>query len=217
MDPLLGTIMIWPMNWAPVDWAICNGAPVPVNQNQALYSLLGNNFGGDQTAFNLPNLSGNVPIGMSQMFPLGSKGGSLAATGTLNGGGVASIGVDNLPAHNHTATFTPSGGSASVEIAIPASTAAGDSNTPSNTAVPGMPPNIGPNQIKVYNSGTPNTTLKPFSISVPGGGGTVAVATTGKGQPLPVNVAVPYAINVIQPYQVVNYIICTNGIYPTRP
>ncbi len=62
-DPFISEIRMWCFNWAPRDWALCDGASLPVSQNPALYSLLGTNFGGNgQTSFNLPDLRGRVPV-----------------------------------------------------------------------------------------------------------------------------------------------------------
>jgi len=62
MDPLLGQIELLPYNFAPKGWMTCTGQLLPINQNQALFSLLGTNFGGDgRTTFALPNLQGKAP------------------------------------------------------------------------------------------------------------------------------------------------------------
>lgn len=62
-EPFLGEIKMLGFNFAPKDWAFCNGDDLPVSQNQALYSLIGTVFGGDgQTNFKLPDLRGRVPM-----------------------------------------------------------------------------------------------------------------------------------------------------------
>ena len=62
MEPFLGQIGLFPYNFAPKGWMVCSGQVLPINQNQALFSLLGTNFGGDgRTTFGLPNLSGKAP------------------------------------------------------------------------------------------------------------------------------------------------------------
>ncbi len=76
----------------PTGWALCNGQLLPINQNQALFSLLGTTYGGDgRVNFGLPNLQGNVPIHMGQGFTLGNKGGEQAHT----------ISTAELPTHIH--------------------------------------------------------------------------------------------------------------------
>src|SRR3981081_2747615 len=80
-EPFLSEIRIMSFGFAPKGWALCNGQLMPINQNQALFSLLGTTYGGDgRVNFGLPNLQGNVPIHMGQGFTLGSKGGEQAHT-----------------------------------------------------------------------------------------------------------------------------------------
>jgi microcystin-dependent protein len=81
-NPFLAEIRIFPLNFAPQGWALCNGQILPISQNAALFSLLGTTYGGNGTStFGLPNLQGNVPIqpgqgpGLSQ-YVLGEMGGS---------------------------------------------------------------------------------------------------------------------------------------------
>jgi microcystin-dependent protein len=74
--PFLSEIKIMSFNFAPKGWALCNGQLLLINQNQALFSLLGTTYGGNgQTNFALPNLQGCVPISMSNGFTLGQVGG----------------------------------------------------------------------------------------------------------------------------------------------
>jgi microcystin-dependent protein len=69
MEPFIGQIVLFPYNFAPVGWARCDGSQLPIQQNSALFSLLGTEFGGDgRTNFALPNLgpvpsSGGAPVG----------------------------------------------------------------------------------------------------------------------------------------------------------
>jgi microcystin-dependent protein len=75
MEPLLGQIQLFPYNFAPLGWALCDGKILPITQNTALYALLGTNFGGDgQTTFALPKLAGPAPavhyyIALRGIFP----------------------------------------------------------------------------------------------------------------------------------------------------
>lgn len=71
MEPLLGQITLFPYQFAPVGWQACAGQMLPIAQNQALFSLLGNTFGGDgMTTFALPNYSGQAPTGSSYHIAL---------------------------------------------------------------------------------------------------------------------------------------------------
>lgn len=92
MDDYLGEIRYFPYSFIPKGWIACNGQLMPIQQNAALYSLLGTQFGGDgKQNFRIPNLQGRVPLGLSQQTSMGTQGGS--ATVTLT--------VDNLPGHVH--------------------------------------------------------------------------------------------------------------------
>ena len=63
MEPFVGEIALFPWNWAPQDWQLCEGQVLPIAQNPALYSLIGTTFGGNgQTTFALPNLKGKEPV-----------------------------------------------------------------------------------------------------------------------------------------------------------
>jgi microcystin-dependent protein len=80
-DPFLGEIKIVSFNYAPQGWAFCNGQQLPINQNQALFSLLGTMYGGNgQTTFALPDLRGQTPIHVGNSHTQGEKGGSTSVT-----------------------------------------------------------------------------------------------------------------------------------------
>jgi microcystin-dependent protein len=92
--PYLSEIKIMSFNFPPKGWAFCNGQLLPINQNQALFALLGTTYGGNgQTNFALPNLRGQVPIHMGAGHTLGEAAGSTAVT----------INIQQLPTHMHTA------------------------------------------------------------------------------------------------------------------
>ena len=72
MDPFIGEIRLVPFNFAPKGWALCAGQLLPINQNQALFALLGTTYGGDgRTTFALPDLRGRVAVVAGQP-PTGS-------------------------------------------------------------------------------------------------------------------------------------------------
>ncbi len=63
MDYFLGQIVLFPYTFTPMGWSLCDGKSILIQQNTALFSLIGNRFGGDgRTNFNLPNLLGAEPI-----------------------------------------------------------------------------------------------------------------------------------------------------------
>lgn len=95
--PYLSEIRIMAFNFAPRGWAQCNGQTLPINQNQALFSLLGTMYGGDgRTNFMLPNLQGRVPVHRGGGFTQGEVGGE--QTHTLIG--------NEEPVHTHIAQGT---------------------------------------------------------------------------------------------------------------
>lgn len=92
MDPFIGEIKMIGFGWPPKDWALCAGAVLPIAQNQALFSLLGCQFGGDcRTSFALPDLRGRAPMHPNQSYSQGTFGGYEFVTLT----------EANMPSHNH--------------------------------------------------------------------------------------------------------------------
>ncbi len=91
-EPFLSEIRPMSFGFAPKGWAQCNGQFLPINQNQALFSLLGTTFGGDgRVNFALPNLQGRTPIHTGNGHTLGEMGGELAHT----------LSISELPTHTH--------------------------------------------------------------------------------------------------------------------
>src|SRR5204863_8736733 len=100
-EPFLSSIMVVSFNFAPKNWALCNGQLMPINQWQALFSLLGTTFGGDgRQTFGLPNLQGRAAVGAGSSFTLGQAGGEIAHA--LNSA--------EMPQHTHTWQGTSTGG-----------------------------------------------------------------------------------------------------------
>jgi microcystin-dependent protein len=88
-------------NFAPVGWAFCNGAIIPIDQNDALFNLIGTTYGGDgQTTFALPDLQSRVPIHVGPGFALGQSGGTESVTLTTS----------QIPAHSHVPQSFSTGG-----------------------------------------------------------------------------------------------------------
>jgi len=91
-EPFLSEIRIFSFNFPPKGWAFCNGQLLPINQNQALFSLLGTMYGGNgQTNFALPNLRGRAPIHEGSGHTLGEAAGATAVT----------LSQQQLPTHTH--------------------------------------------------------------------------------------------------------------------
>jgi microcystin-dependent protein len=102
-EPFLSELRIMSFVFAPQGWALCNGQFLPINQNQALFSLLGTTFGGNgQTTFALPDLRGRTPIHVGSGHTLGEKGGEEAHT----------LSIAELPTHTHVLQGTNTAGNA---------------------------------------------------------------------------------------------------------
>lgn len=119
-EPYLGEISWVAFNFAPKNWALCNGQLLPINQNQALFSLLGTTYGGNgQTTFALPDLRGRAPIHVGQGHSLGEMAG--ASTHTLS--------IAELPTHTHVVNVDAKEATVAVPgtSTVPAKTSAGTS------------------------------------------------------------------------------------------
>lgn len=162
-EPFLSEIRIFAFNYNPQGWAQCNGQLLPINQNQALFSLLGTTYGGDgRVNFALPDLRSRVALHEGSGHTLGERGGSESVT----------LSVAQLPAHIHF---------------VNASTSNADS------------PALGAGSLAQFNNGyraaTTPVSLHPTTIS-----------NTGGSQPH----------QNMSPYNVVNFCIALQGIFPSQ-
>jgi len=137
--------------FAPKGWALCDGQLLPISQNQALFALLGTNYGGDgRTNFALPNLQGRAPLHMGQSFVLGQVGGEEAHSITLA----------EMPAHVH--ALNASGDAADVASPVGAFLANSantnyDSASSANSAMDA-------NAVSVTGSSSPHENRPPFLV-----------------------------------------------------
>lgn len=149
-EPFLAEIKIISWNFAPKGWTFCNGQLLPINQNQALFSILGTTYGGDgMRTFGLPNLQGRTPFHVGNGIVLGEMGGETSHT----------LNIQELPAHNH----VPVGSSNQANLANPAGSLwAKDGSNPYNSANDGNAMN--PQCILPTGGNQPHENMSPYLV-----------------------------------------------------
>ncbi|HEV2864709.1 MAG TPA: tail fiber protein [Pyrinomonadaceae bacterium] len=148
-DPFLSEIKIVSFNFPPKGWALCNGQLLPINQNQALFSLLGTTYGGNgQTNFALPNLRGRVPIHFSKNHNLGEAAGSTSVT----------VNIQQMPTHIHAEMATGTDGNTVLPAGGVLAAAAGLYGAPQNLTalLPASVSNVGGSQ--------PHNNMMPYLV-----------------------------------------------------
>jgi microcystin-dependent protein len=150
-EPFLAEIRLFSFSTPPKGWAFCNGQFLPINQNQALFSLLGTTYGGNgQTTFALPNLQGRVPIHSGAGNTLGESAGATAVT----------INQAQMPTHNHTLQ---------VRNAAPG-IVGGNQGAPTKYLAQGLAIiGTGNQAVQIYGTAAPNQGLDASSVSQTGG------------------------------------------------
>lgn len=179
-EELLGTIKLFAGNFAPRGYMLCNGALLSINQNQALFAILGNTYGGDgRTTFALPNLNGRAPIGVGA-----SNTGKSVALGEAAGTPQTTILSTNLPSMVSQLRVSQSNATTSAPSSASSIAVSGTQAGREFIAVPS------------FVDAAPDTVINTASV-------------TFTGQNLP--------IDNMPPYLGLNYIICVQGIFPSRP
>jgi microcystin-dependent protein len=187
-DGFLGEVKMFAGNFAPRGWAFCEGQELPINQNHALYSLLGTTYGGNgRTTYALPDLRSRVAVGPGigpglLNYRLGQKGGAENNTLTVN----------QLPSHTHLATGT---------VTPNATTEKATSDDPTGKYLSAAVYSLSSAELKPVLTYGDTTNAQMGSNPV-----SVTVSNTGSNQP----------VNNVQPYISINYIICINGTFPSR-
>lgn len=201
-DYYLGEIRMFTFPFAPDGWMNCNGSQLLIMQNQALFSLLGIQFGGDgRTTFNIPDLRSRTLVGTMAPFS-GSADTNTnripqSVQGKTGGSDAVSIPANALPQHTH--QVVANNAAANQIYTGPAPGGSGTQNFPSK---PGLPANTQlPAPLNLFVPGaTPGLTPVAMDPST--------VALTGAGT----------AHENRQPYLAIGFCICTsNGYYPSRP
>ena len=183
MEGTIGEIRMFAGNFAPRSWAFCQNQILSIAQNTALFSILGTTYGGNgQTTFALPDFRGRVAIGTGQ-----GPGLSNMTLGQLGGTESTTLTVNNMPAHNHTASLKGSTVKATTQGPA-AGVALGRAQTSGGTGNP---------LIYAPAGSAPAVVLDAASV---------ATGITGGSQPF----------SIMQPYLGMNYIICLFGIFPSR-
>ncbi len=183
MEPTLGEIRMFAGNFAPRSWALCEGQLLPINTNQALFSILGTTYGGDgRTNFALPDLRGRASIN-----PGTGPGLPTYKLGQREGTVINVLNITQIPAHNHTGAARVSSANATQSVAT----------NGSSIATPVTKSGRSSNTTYGFNMATPDITLNENSVTT---------ANTGGNK----------AINNIQPFLSIYYIICTQGLFPSR-
>ena len=195
MEVFIGTIQPFAFDFAPRDWALCAGQTLPLNQYQALFSLLGTIYGGNGVQnFMLPNLQGRMPIGQGNGAGLTAR-----VIGQFSGTESVTATLINLPTHTH--ATTPLNATTSVQLAI---TASNPVTTPSATNAFLGASGGGPGSASIYSDqqGATPVALQGVSTAVTCG----AIRPAGQGQPMA----------TLNPDLAINFSIALNGIFPSR-
>jgi len=191
---MIGEIRLFGGNFAPREWAYCNGQLLSINANQALFSILGTTYGGDgRTTFGLPDLRGRTAIGTGHGPGLTDR-----KLGQRSGQEEDYITVDQMASHTHFAVLATG---AEATVSIPAFADAADSISPDGNVFATGENNAG-EEIQTYAT-SQDSNMAPFAATVTG---TAEVSNNGQGRP----------INNVQPSIGLNYIICMQGTYPSR-
>jgi len=188
--------------FAPLNWAFCQGQELSIQTYQALYSIIGITYGGNAvTIFKLPNLQGRFPIGV------GTSPETVVVTlGTVVGKQPMTLVSNNLPPHSHSASALSGAtviGTATGTVTPKCAADEGDKTTPVGNAMAAV--NNG-----FVGTGDAISNMAPISASIPVSGtissATVAIGASGQSQ----------GVNVVQPSLAINWVICLQGLYPSR-
>jgi microcystin-dependent protein len=197
----IGEIRGFAGTFNPRNWAFCEGQTLQIAQNQALFSIIGNVYGGNgQTTFMLPDLRGRIPVGVGQ----GTNLTEYWNLGETNGVESTTLAIANMPSHNHVATTSSLNvtGTATGSIVPKCCTEDGDQGTAVGNALASI---AGGYVLPVDATGN----MAPISANLALNGsvsGNVTIGNTGNSQ----------AITNIQPSLAIHWIICLTGYYPMR-
>lgn len=160
-EPFLGEIRLFPFNYAPDGWQLCNGQLLPISQNAALFSLLSTNYGGNgTTTFGLPNLQGRVPVHVAQGGVPGQTAGEEAHV----------LSLAEIPQHTH--QLRAASGNASTATAAGNAWAATGARAAYATA-PTSTVTLSPSALSSAGGGMEHSNMQPYIV------GNYCIATRG--------------------------------------
>lgn len=207
-EPFIGQVELYGFNFVPENWSSCQGQLIGVAAEQAMFSLLGNAYGGDgRTNFALPDLRGRLAmsygngIGSQYHYNIGQQAGSESQT----------LDLTELASHTHHALFTPNPGSLQIELS--ATTDGGDNPSPSDGAYLATTTvqSGGPDKPElIYRSEAPSSGSK---VSL---GGPIAATTHYEGNVTVGDTGNSVPFSIMHPSLVMNYSIAMRGLYPSR-
>jgi microcystin-dependent protein len=152
-EPYLAEIRMFAGNFAPSGWAFCNGQLLPIDQNQAIFALIGTFYGGNgTTTFALPDFQGRVPIHMGQGAGLSSYD-----VGQAGGGETVTLSTAQIPSHNHGVAVNPSNGTRSSPVGNVPATTLGEDYTTATTEL-----RMNADMITKTGSGEPHPNIQPY-------------------------------------------------------
>lgn len=200
-EPFIGEIRMFAGNFAPRDWAYCNGQLMAIADYNALFAIIGTYYGGDgRSTFALPDLRSRVPVGVG-------TGPGLMPYALAQRGGAESVILSQaqMPAHSHSVQASAASVlSGNIDVKIPVNSDEAEENSAVNhyLAPTSAPAYAGDKTAGQYLGATEVNSTQDVTTSV-----NVEIGQTGASQPL---------YNV-QPYLGMHYIICLEGIFPPRP
>lgn len=147
-NPYVGEIRMFGGSFAPAGWAFCDGAILPISENDTLFTLIGTTFGGDgQETFGLPNLNGRTPVHVSPNYPRGEAGGVESVTLTSQ----------QIPTHTHpVAASTQPGNQANAQDSVTADSAS------VQIYIEDSPDSNFANVVSVVGGSQPHENMQPF-------------------------------------------------------
>lgn len=193
-DGMIGEVRLFAGNFAPRNWAFCDGQLLAISQNDALFSILGTTYGGDgRTTFGLPDLRGRTAVQQGN-----GPGLSDTNLGQKKGAEFSEVNVNNLPAHTHSvadATWKPR-----------ASSVAGNNDDPVGNILARAEDAAGTKNIYATQADFDGSPSDQVDMVAPELAVTAVGTTGGSGASIPNR----------QPYLGLRYIICLFGTYPSR-